>query len=121
MTPEAAVWVYDVVLAGPDWHGNGGDRPPHMVRHCRCQGGVCGWCWIGRHAECTTGTLGPVVGCETYLHPESGDGEPVAVWLSGKPCAWRCACTGPTPAAPVAPSASRIEQLDLFALLGGAR
>jgi hypothetical protein len=118
MTPEAAAWVYNVVLTATYRQSCTIEGNPRTIVDCCCHGGQCGHCGAGRHHQCTTVLHGPIVHPETYVVSRSG-GAYTPVWLAGTPCRWMCACDCPAPE-PVAVPVPEFEQLDLFALAGGA-
>jgi hypothetical protein len=118
MSAEAADWVYNTVLTATYRRSCTVEGDPALILQCDCQGGRCGHCAAGRHHQCTTVLHGPIVHPETYIVSRSG-GAMTPVWLSGTPCRWMCACGCPAPE-PVAVAVPEFEQLDLFALAGGA-
>jgi hypothetical protein len=127
VTPEAADWVFEHVLVDRQWRREGG-KPSAILRRCRCQSGVCGYCFHFDHDNCVSRTIPPNPGWETSLSPPSGGlWSAVPVWLSGTPCAFRCPCecrSAPSVAPPavlVAPAEPVSAQLDLFDLAGGGR
>lgn len=119
LTADAAAWIYDSVLTAAYRRSCTVEGEPALILQCDCQGGRCGHCAADRHHLCTTRLHGPVVGCETHIVSVSG-GAMTPVWLSGKPCRWVCPCGCPAPES-VAETMQEFEQLDLFALAGGAR
>lgn len=140
MTPSAADWVYQMVLTSTYRDSCTVEGNPWLIRNCRCQHGACGHCTSGNHEQCRTHADGPLVGPETYVVNHRG-GARTAVWLSGKPCAWRCPCDCPDPEPQIgqlalvdaAPGIKRhgqpetkhrrelFGQLELFTLAGGGR
>lgn len=123
MRPEAADWVYDVVLTqrykesagaiqwtGKQATGTWRDEGPGaaMLRTCPCQYGLCGRCADGRPDRCAHRDWTPPLSPETYVHGRRHGAAVARVWRKGKPCAWLC------------PNV-RLGQLELFALAGGAR
>jgi hypothetical protein len=118
MTAEAAAWVYDTALTPTYRRSCTVDGDPALILRCSCQGGRCGHCAADRHHQCTTRLRGPVVGTETYIVSVSG-GAYTPVWLAGRPCRWVCPCDCPAPE-PIVVAVPEFEQLDLFALAGGA-
>lgn len=96
MTAAAADWVYQVVLTGTYRDSCTVEGDPRLIRNCSCQHGACGHCTSGSHEQCRTHADGPLVGPEAYVVNHRG-GARTAVWLSGKPCAWRCPCECPVP------------------------
>jgi hypothetical protein len=121
MTPEAADWVYDVVLTrrykestgAIMWTGARENRRDEgkgaaFLRMCCCQYGLCGHCGDGRPDRCSHREWTPPAQPATHLMDRRGM-VLASVWRSGKPCAWLC------------PNA-QMGQLPLFsALVGGAR
>ncbi len=102
MTPEAAGWVYDVVLTrrykesvgAIEWTGARENRRDAglgaaMVRGCECQFGLCGHCGDGRPDRCSHREWTPPLVPETYLQDRSGY-VVAEVWRTGKACAWLC-------------------------------
>ena len=139
--PKAvAAAIYRDVLTPAYRAANSVDGDPVLIRYCRCQDGRCGHCMAGRHEQCTTRLRGPLVGPETWVCTPTG-GARTAVWLSGTPCRWVCACVCPPPEPEVRsalfdagparakrhgqPETKRhtelFGQLELFDLAGGAR
>lgn len=120
MTPEAADWVYQHVLTPAYRDGMGcGEKGPVMVRICPCEWDTCSNCLWGRHAECHERALPGIEAPATRIVDRSGavvvehrTGRLAAVWPSGTPCVWRCACPCVRPVG---------AQLGLFDLAGGAR
>jgi len=123
MTPEAADWVYDVVLtqrfkesAGAiEWTGARENRRDEgrgriRVRECPCEWRLCGRCADGRPDRCAHRDWTPSVGPVAYIQNRRG-GVVGEVWPAGKPCAWLCSTV----------VAGSLGQLELFALAGGAR
>lgn len=76
---------------------------PALILHCACQAGRCGHCGAGRHDRCATRRNGPTVHPETYVTGRRGWAL-TAVWLSGRPCRWMCACVCPPPEPEVRPA-----------------
>lgn len=111
MTPEAADWVYTVVLTQTYRDSCSADDTDRLIRTCHCQGGPCGHCPAGRHEQCPTRLLGPHPGPETYVVSHTGRAR-TAVWLLGRACAWRCPCVCPPPVPPP------VEQLALVGAFG---
>lgn len=120
MTPEAAAWVYDVVLTrrylesvgAIMWTGKGDDRHdegqgPAFLALCDCQFGPCGRCAGGRPDLCAHAAWNPGISPETYIVSPRGYAL-ARVWRRGKPCRWVCTSVKPG-------------QMELFALAGGAR
>lgn len=99
MTPEAADWVYEVVLTqtyrravGAEGRGNEDlQLGPAAVRTCHCQWGPCGHCSAGRVDRCAHRTIPdwPRPSPATHIVTRAG-GARTDVWLSGTPCRWRC-------------------------------
>lgn len=138
MPKTIAQQIYRDVLTATYRAANTVESSPALILHCRCQAGRCGHCMAGRHEQCTTRLRGPLVGPEGYVTGHRGQAR-TAVWLSGKPCRWVCACTCPAPTPETAPAlfdagparAKRhgqpeskrhtelFGQLDLFDLAGG--
>ena len=138
MPATIAQQIYRDVLTATYRAANTVEGSPTLILHCRCQAGRCGHCMADRHEQCTTLLRGPLVGPEGYVTGYRGQAR-TAVWLSGKPCRWVCACTCPAPEPEMAPalfdagpartkrhgqpeSRRRTElfgQLDLFDLAGG--
>jgi hypothetical protein len=115
VTPEAADWVYDVVLtrrykesAGAImWTGARENRRDEgagasFLRMCECQYGPCGRCSDGRPELCGHRAWTPALSPDTYIQDRHGHALN-RVWRSGKPCAWLC-------------STVRLGQLELFAV-----
>jgi hypothetical protein len=119
MTAEAAAWIYNEVLTATYRRSCTVEGDPALILRCDCQGGRCGHCAADRHHLCTTRLHGPTVHPETHIVSRSGSAM-TPVWLSGRPCRWVCPCDCPA-TEPVAVSVPEFEQLDLFALAGGAR
>lgn len=137
---RAADWIYEHVLTrrylesvgAIAWTGARENRRDEgegaaLVRCCPCQYGACGYCsQLGKHDRCTSRTSPPVVS-QVLTYIVASDKAAVApVWTTGRPCSWRCPC-GCAPAEP-APEVEPVaappvvgEQLELFALAGGAR
>lgn len=119
MTPEAADWVYDVVLTQRYKEGSGaimwtgareqrydGGHGAAFLRACPCETVLCGHCGDGRTHRCTHRSWAPPPVPAAWVVDRAGMAV-AAVWMSGRPCRWLCA------------NAPR-GQLDLFAV-GGAR
>jgi hypothetical protein len=87
-------------------HGRTGTAHPPQLTVCPCQWGATGHCEQGRHRSCRAEEVaGPRP--EAYLTRADSTcvmdrGDPVQVWLAGRPCRWMCPCECHTaPAAPV--------------------
>ncbi len=119
MTPDAADWVYDVVLTrrykesvgaimwtGAREHRRDEGQGAAFLRKCACQYGPCGHCGDGRHDRCGHREWRPPASPCTYVQNPRGHAL-TAVWPSGTACAWLCPCVCPAPVAPP------IEQLAL--------
>lgn len=127
MKPAAADWVYEHVLtqrfkesAGAiEWTGARENRRDEgagaaRLRWCPCQWGPCGRCSDGRHDRCAhKGEWRPPATPATWIQDRAGHAL-TAVWMPGRPCAWRCSCVCPQP------DSDPVEQMALFAV-GGAR
>lgn len=126
MTPQAAGWVYDVVLTqrykesigAIMWTGARENRRDEgkgaaFLSVCPCQYGPCGRCGDGRPELCKQK---PVVSPETRILSPNGWAL-TPVWRSGRPCCWVC----PTVARPAEPEPEpAVVQLELFALAGAS-
>ena len=139
MPKPVARAIYRDVLTPTYRAANTVEGSPALIMHCRCQDGPCGHCMADRHDQCTTRRRGPLVGPEAYVTGRRGEAR-TAVWLSGKPCRWVCACTCPAPEPEIRPALfdagpaltkrhgqpgnkrrkELFGQLDLFDLAGGA-
>lgn len=130
MTPDAADWIYRHVLTtayrrSVGAEGRGKDDELQLgfaaVRTCPCQFGPCGRCALGRHDHCSHHNWRPPASPLAHILTRRG-GALTPVWPTGKACAWRCpcGCLPPEPLPAVEPEPV-VEQLELFALAGGAR
>lgn len=140
MPKPVAAAIYRDVLTPTYRAANTVEGSPALIVHCRCHDGRCGHCMAGRHQQCTTRLRGPLVGPEGYVTGHRGQAC-TAVWLSGRPCRWVCACACPPDRPETAPALfdagpARVRrhgqpetrrrkelfgQLGLFDLAGGAR
>ncbi len=138
MTPAEAAWVYTTVFterylnavgaiaytgAGPTRRDEG--QGAAFLALCPCQWGACGYCaLLGKHDRCTSHGRGRTVAKAAAIVSREGYWR-ADVWPTGAPCSWRCPC-GCAPevlpiAAPEPEPVFAVEQLELFALAGGAR